>query len=1089
MANDYRAIRAENERRYGTDIGEIGPMLLAERYADRTHFIYELLQNAEDALSRRPGSGGARSVSFHLTSDALRVSHHGKPFDERDVRGICGIAKSTKQLTDIGRFGIGFKSVYAFTDLPEVHSGDEDFAIENFVWPKAARPVERCGDETIILLPLRDSDSDQRAIENGLRRLGARALLFLRQINEIEWDVEGGPSGIYLRDEPETLAEGVRRVSLIGQEQDRPNIEEDWLVFSRPVSNGGLEVGNVEIAFSLKRAQAEAFYSIVPVAESQLVAFFPTALSTNLGFLVQGPYRTTPSRDNVASDDSWNTHLVGETVELLVGALRRLRDFGMLDAAALNCLPIERARFGETNMFAPLFDATRRILRTEALLPRFDGGHVQAANARLARTQELRELISTRQLGALYGRADELIWLAGDITQDRMPTLRQYLIHELEISEVTPEVIAPRLTKAFLESQTDDWILRLYRFLGRQPALLLQGRLNGVPLVRLTDGTHVRAKSEDGGMPLAFLPGEVETSFPTVRQTVCATGEALKFLKSLGLTVPDAVDDVIWHVLPKYAADHSHEGGEEGDSNTDYEADIRRILNASRTDSAAQRVKLLAALHKTPFVMAVDSAAGVSYAAAPEAVYLATERLKSLFSGVPGVMLVDDDYPCLRGESLNKLLEACGAARYLKPVPVAPEFTWEEKKEMRRQGGEERTSGRSDRLEDWTLEGLDQLLSALPRFEAEVAATKAKVLWEALGDVAGRRGPSFFTGTYRWSYYGNYMCDFEPTFVRRLNETAWIPTTGGRLEHTRFVVFDTLGWKPDPFLQSKILFEPPIVEMLARELGIERGALDLLRKHDITSEAKLRELLGLKEEPEGEAEELSEEGGDTSSPQPAVKPPPERPTAPTKTAFDTSTADWREGASGTGDSRATAASEQPGGNENGRGGNPAGGASSHSRKRTPGRRGERKFISYVAASPDEEVPDPDGLDQAERMALEAKAVEFILSHEPEWQREPPGNTGFDLSVVDEEGWTTRWCEVKAMTGSLEDRPVGLKRAQFECARQHGDAYWLYVVEHAGGNSPRIVRIQDPAGKARTFTFDRGWLNVAETGGESESVEH
>lgn len=32
MASDYAAIRAENQRRYGTDIARIGPMLLADRY-------------------------------------------------------------------------------------------------------------------------------------------------------------------------------------------------------------------------------------------------------------------------------------------------------------------------------------------------------------------------------------------------------------------------------------------------------------------------------------------------------------------------------------------------------------------------------------------------------------------------------------------------------------------------------------------------------------------------------------------------------------------------------------------------------------------------------------------------------------------------------------------------------------------------------------------------------------------------------------------------------------------------------------------------------------------------------------------------
>ena len=66
-----------------------------------------------------------------------------------------------------------------------------------------------------------------------------------------------------------------------------------------------------------------------------------------------------------------------------------------------------------------------------------------------------------------------------------------------------------------------------------------------------------------------------------------------------------------------------------------------------------------------------------------------------------------------------------------------------------------------------------------------------------------------------------------------------------------------------------------------------------------------------------------------------------------------------------------------------------------------------------------------------------------------------------------------------MTGSLQDRPVGLSRTQFDCAREQGEAYWLYVVEHAGTTGDRIVRIQDPAGKARTFTFDRGWLTVAQ----------
>ena len=79
--------------------------------------------------------------------------------------------------------------------------------------------------------------------------------------------------------------------------------------------------------------------------------------------------------------------------------------------------------------------------------------------------------------------------------------------------------------------------------------------------------------------------------------------------------------------------------------------------------------------------------------------------------------------------------------------------------------------------------------------------------------------------------------------IRKLNATAWVPGADGNLEKPEFVVFDTLGWKADPYLQSKIRFKPPIIETLAKEVGIEPGVLDLLKKLGLTSEAELRDKL------------------------------------------------------------------------------------------------------------------------------------------------------------------------------------------------------------------------------------------------------
>src|SRR5690606_21485571 len=118
-----------------------------------------LLQNAEDALGRRDEWHGSRNVAFTLNSTRLMLSHFGKPFDQADVRSVCDIAESTKNESSIGRFGLGFKSVYTVTDLPEIHSGEEDFGIENYVFPKRLPRSARAADETQIILPLKPEDA------------------------------------------------------------------------------------------------------------------------------------------------------------------------------------------------------------------------------------------------------------------------------------------------------------------------------------------------------------------------------------------------------------------------------------------------------------------------------------------------------------------------------------------------------------------------------------------------------------------------------------------------------------------------------------------------------------------------------------------------------------------------------------------------------------------------------------------------------------------------------------------------------------------------------------------------------------------
>ena len=141
---------------------------------------------------------------------------------------------------------------------------------------------------------------------------------------------------------------------------------------------------------------------------------------------------------------------------------------------------------------------------------------------------------------------------------------------------------------------------------------------------------------------------------------------------------------------------------------------------------------------------------------------------------------------------------------------------------------------------------------------------------------------------------------------------------------------------------------------------------------------------------------------------------------------------------------------------------------------------QREFVSYVKVNHNEDTKDPDGLIHKKRMDLENLAIDLVRSEEPDLKTTSTHNPGFDLTEEDSNGNTVRWIEVKGMRGTLNDRPATLTSTQFKFAQKRRDAYWLYIVEKAGERErATIIRIKDPAGKAETFTFDKGWASVSE----------
>src|SRR5213593_4632212 len=103
--------------------------IVEDLYPDSAHFIYELLQNAEDT--------GATEANFILSDTSLIFEHNGRLFAKKDVYGITDIGEGAKAEEDdkIGRFGVGFKAVFAYSETPHIWSPTFSFKITEFVLP------------------------------------------------------------------------------------------------------------------------------------------------------------------------------------------------------------------------------------------------------------------------------------------------------------------------------------------------------------------------------------------------------------------------------------------------------------------------------------------------------------------------------------------------------------------------------------------------------------------------------------------------------------------------------------------------------------------------------------------------------------------------------------------------------------------------------------------------------------------------------------------------------------------------------------------------------------------------------------------
>ena len=540
------------------------------RYSDNAHFVYELLQNADDA--------GATHAEFILYKDELIFKHNGTrkfsisdPDNEEedtkngtlgDINSITSIGNSNKRVVNekednkqgnkIGKFGIGFKSIFRYTIEPEIFETKFAFRIKNIMIPI---PLDydypdRKEDETIFKIPFGIPENNHLEISpctpsKAFNEIKSKLLvldyptLFLPNLQEIKFTI-GDIVGIYKKEilehtkiEVDTFAE---KLAMTGGKTEKQHL---WL-FSRKADCGNYSVGYfLDDKGQLKPVDKPAF------------CFFPTKRETKLKFIIHAPFLLTPSREGIRADKKHNVIMIKLLAKLVADSLIYLRNFELIDDSILKIIPIKESDFDCSDdliSFKPFFTTIKEKMETEEILPTRNG-YVSSKNAYWADALHLLDIISDKQLSELVYNPNAK-WIFTKINRNNADSdVKNYFS---DIKYLTEDKLLDKMDENFIESQPIEWFYTFYKWLSERTTKRIEDARTR-PFF-LDANYEAMATRDSNNKPLIFLPLEDNIGdYTVIHPDLLTNPETAKFLIStIGIEKPSRKDRIDNKILPLY---------------------------------------------------------------------------------------------------------------------------------------------------------------------------------------------------------------------------------------------------------------------------------------------------------------------------------------------------------------------------------------------------------------------------------------------------------------------------------------------------------------------------------------------------------
>lgn len=647
---------------------------VVEKYSDQAHFIYELLQNADDC--------GANQVRFILEPSRLIFVHNGTRHfsitdvgnEEKvdaeepigDINSITSVGQSTKEdsQNQIGKFGVGFKSVFQYTDTPHIYDKDYKFRIERFVVPHLLDEdfPGRNPEETLFVFPFdkldKTSKSSYEDISSKLRNL-SYPLLFLSHLKEIKYEI-GENKGYYSKEigEDRQFDDVTAELICCAASYNQELIKDSLWLFSNTDEKGN----KYSVGFFLEVKDGKTH--LKPV-DMPAFCFFPTKEPTGLHYIIQAPFLLTDSRESIKENTAHNTRMLDLLGDLASKSIVFLKKIGedkgnrLVDDHILSIIP-----YTYSWRWAPFYVDTKIIFETESVLPSRKG-YTSKPHAYWAVSSKMTDLFSNEQLEQLCGDPHAK-WAFPSIGRDTHGSLTQ---DERDIREFIDDVthqylseldILNKITAPFIESQSIEWLINFYKWIDEDKDRRRKASRR-LPIF-LDQHGHAMSAFDEKGMEVLFLPSDVTTDdeYHYLAQSLWDKEELKNFFSSIGITTPSWGDYIYNKIIPLYK-------DTDANSNISIETADKNFTLFFDYYCSHREEKFIDLLKECSFLTYCDPD-GQWHRAKANELYLPTPELKEWFANSPSAHFVSEKYMQMAGEAKKDLLE-----EFLKDLGIKTE--------------------------------------------------------------------------------------------------------------------------------------------------------------------------------------------------------------------------------------------------------------------------------------------------------------------------------------------------------------------------------------------------------------------------------